>query len=329
MFRPLFSPLSSPLVALKVLTLVVLGLALLSAPAWAKVTLKPTAIVDGPVVRAGDIFEGTGVDPDLDLFRAPAPGQSMILNRRQLQNLANYANLQWSARIAPDQYRVVRASTLISAASIEEEIIFALEHHGAAGPLSLIFNGQLKDIHIAPHHSEIVAVDDVSYNPNNGVFSATIRAALESSYPKSWKVSGRAFTAMEVPVLSRLIRPGEIISIEDLKWTTVRLDRIPNGSVIDAQELIGMTLKRPARPGVVLQERLLQPPLLVRRGETVTLEYTVGALRLATTAVAMTHGAKNQTIQFRNPTSGRTVDAIMVAPGLAKTTTQAMQLAAR
>lgn len=305
------------------------SLAALPAIAAADISLKPSALIEGPVVTAGDIFDGAGEAAERTLFRAPAPGKTVELSPGQLKTLATYAGLDWDYRLAPHRYVVRRMSTVIPADRIRDELIFALEDAGATGPLTLSMRGTIQDVHISTDQMDELVYESVQYNPANGHFSAKLRIAPSSAFPKEWTIKGRAFSAMEIPVLNRLVRPGTPITLDDLSWKNVRLDRIPADAATETADIIGMTTVKPMKPGTVIRDRFLRPPLLVRKGETVTLVYQVGSLKLATAVQALKNGAKNQTIPFRNLQSGRTVDAMMSEPGIAVTTSNMMKLAAR
>ena len=87
---------------------------------------------------------------------------------------------------------VYRASTVISAQTIREELVFALEDAGLSAPLALTIRGKVSDIHIDPTYPADIVIDNLSYDTTTGQFSATIRAAVYSNLPKSWDISGRA-----------------------------------------------------------------------------------------------------------------------------------------
>jgi flagella basal body P-ring formation protein FlgA len=301
----------------------------MAAVAWAGISLKPHATIYGSTVTASDIFEGSGENASVKLFRAPPPGQHVILSPGQLKTLATHAGLEWDHTLAPRKYMVHRASTIISAQTIRDELVFALEDAGVSAPLALTIRGKISDIHMDPTYPADIIIDNLSYDATNGRFSATMRAGVYSSLPKSWDISGRAFPAMEVPVLSRIVRPGVPIRREDTTWHTVRLDRVPQNAITEMSDIVGMTTRKPVKPGAVLRNNDLRPPLLVQKGDVVTLIYKVNSLKIATMAVALSDGGKNQVIRFRNIRSGKEIGAKLSEPGFAYTISTAMKLAAR
>ena len=59
----------------------------------------------------------------------------------------------------------------------------------------------------------------------------------------------------------------------------------------------------------------------VRRGETVLLVFEAPGIALSTRARALEDGAVGENVRLLNPTSNRTIDAIVTGPGAARTST--------
>jgi flagella basal body P-ring formation protein FlgA len=60
----------------------------------------------------------------------------------------------------------------------------------------------------------------------------------------------------------------------------------------------------------------------VRRGESVTLTYTIPGISLTMRARALEDGAVGQSVRFQNASSNRTIDAVVTGPGAARAETQ-------
>jgi len=60
----------------------------------------------------------------------------------------------------------------------------------------------------------------------------------------------------------------------------------------------------------------------VRRGDMVALVYLAPGVQLTTRARAMEDGAVGQTVRLTNPTSNRTIDAIVTGPNMARAVAQ-------
>ena len=114
-------------------------LAAYSLPA-APVGLRASALVETPLVRLGDLFDGLGEIGATPVARAPAPGARVTLDARWLQALARRYGVAWQPRSALDNVVVERASRMIERPRIEAFLEGVLADHGPAGDLEMIFD---------------------------------------------------------------------------------------------------------------------------------------------------------------------------------------------
>lgn len=151
-----------------------------------------------------------------------------------------------------------------------------------------------------------------SYNPASGRFLMRLRDAGGTITA----VSGLARSFALTPVLVRDIARGEIIADADLEWSQAVS---PAGLYLDAAEdIVGKEARRPLRQGAGVRKNDIASPILIRRGDIVTMLIEKPGLRLTQAGVAEQNGAVGDIVDIRNANSDRKIKAVVVAENLAR-----------
>jgi flagella basal body P-ring formation protein FlgA len=120
--------------------------------------------------------------------------------------------------------------------------------------------------------------------------------------------------SIDLPVPTRNIRVGEILTSADLeftRWTTAGAA----GFVTDYDLIVGKEARRALAKGRPVRPADVGAPFAVRRNDAVTMAYRNGALDLAVLGKALDAGAEGDTIRVVNSASRRTVQAVIIGPG--------------
>mgnify|MGYP001551875081 FL=1 len=91
-------------------------------------------------------------------------------------------------------------------------------------------------------------------------------------------------------------------------------------TVLQAEDLIGMTPRRIAYADRPLLRHDLQRPQLVSRGDNVTIVYDYGPMKLSAKGKALESGSKEDNIRVVNVASNRTIDAFVIDSGVVTVT---------
>ncbi|NWH08237.1 MAG: flagellar basal body P-ring formation protein FlgA [Alphaproteobacteria bacterium] len=122
---------------------------------------------------------------------------------------------------------------------------------------------------------------------------------------------------IEIPVLARDVAPGEVLTEADLDYTQIAEAALRPGTLTDPANIEGLSPRRRMRAGQALRARDLRQPILVRKGEVVTLMFRAPGLTLSASGRALSDGGLGETIAITNTQSHRTVEATIEARGLA------------
>jgi flagella basal body P-ring formation protein FlgA len=129
-----------------------------------------------------------------------------------------------------------------------------------------------------------------------------------------------ADTGVRIVVPAHTIARGEIISDADLAYQTIPSGSFMPGMTTSAQALDGMQARRVLRAGEGVRSEDVRAPILVTRGQTVTMTFTAPGITLTAVGRAMSAGGKGETVTVQNPASYRMISATVIGPGAVRTT---------
>lgn len=313
-----------------VLTAFVLMAFLGGTPVWAlTVDLQPEAVAGGAQVRLGEVavIEGGAVSRDgLDarqvvLGQAPQPGEVRTFARRQVELRL------WQAGFRPDEVQVTgsesvavrrpgrpvgrteaealyrrRLAALLGVA--EEKVTVSLvnwvEPVVPEGRLELTLLGDVAQVARSAATGVLLGPVDLLVD---GEPAATLRprALVTIKVP--------AVVARESLARGSVIQPGQVEAIE------YELTRLPDGALRTLAEAEGAQVLRSLPAGTPLRRSDVAAPLVVRRGERVTLRLASGTLVLTAAGLALEDGSLGATIRVQNLESRRTVAGIVRGAG--------------
>ncbi|MEC9346170.1 MAG: flagellar basal body P-ring formation chaperone FlgA [Pseudomonadota bacterium] len=277
-------------------------------------TLKYGIVVDHPNITLGDVLDNTGEAAGLVIARAPTPGDTLALDPRAVMIIAARQNVRWMPPANIYRINVERASRIVPASMLQEEIALSLAALAPERELEISLSTR-NMLHVATDQDPTVEVESIDYDSRTGRFTAIVSAPAGDPTSPRTRISGRAWAMIDVPVLSRSVRPGEEITDSDIGWIRMREEQVRRQNVQDPGELIGMSPKRMIAPNRAVRLSDLQAPVMVGKNDTVTMIFRSGGLTLTATGRALEAGGRNEVIRVMNDRSKMTVDARIVAPG--------------
>lgn len=144
-------------------------------------------------------------------------------------------------------------------------------------------------------------------------------AAEASARPAVASVAARPGATVEVLTYARSLAAGDIVQPADVVWSTVQAHQAPAGGPQDADQVVGLSAKRALRAGAAVSSRDLASPQVIARNDMVEVAYIVGGVELTVTGKATRNASVGEAVPVLNIQSGRTIDAVAVAPGRAVT----------
>jgi flagella basal body P-ring formation protein FlgA len=120
---------------------------------------------------------------------------------------------------------------------------------------------------------------------------------------------------VDVLTYARSLAAGDIVQPTDLVWT--KAAAAPADGPADADAIIGQAAKRPVRAGAIVQARDVGAAIVVKSGDLVTVAYDNDGVSLSMQGKALGQGGVGDVLSVQNPTSKKTIQAVITGPGQA------------
>lgn len=307
--------------AFATLVVVLIGLLPVSADSVtpAPLTLRTHITLNGNSVRLGDIFDGfqtpqAGVKGDTIVAYAPQPGRRAVFDANWLSRIAQRYRLNWRPTTRLDRVIVERASTVINAEDLVAALRDEIKARGNMQDIELELSNRNLLVHIDSSLPPTLEVIHISTDSRRGKFSAVISMPAGDPQARRINVVGQMHAVVEVPVLSRALRPGSPIRPTDIVWKRVRANQVRNDIVTDPSDFEGREPKRPLNANTMVRRTDLQTPLTVSKGMLVTMIFHSSSMVLTASGRALEAGTVGDFISVRNTQTKTTVDAKVIGP---------------
>lgn len=167
-----------------------------------------------------------------------------------------------------------------------------------------------------PEPAEAEVVSAFSMDPATGQFAANV----VTPEGELRRVYGFAILTVPVPVPIRRILPDEVLRREDFRIVSMPYARLGGFAVTSLDRLDGMEVHQVLAEGRPVQEQSVTPPMVIGRGDKVTIQYTAGLLNLVAPGRAITSAEADQEVRVVNLSSNRTVTGIARPGGIVEVT---------
>lgn len=302
---------------LKRLAAFALSSALGLAGALADAPLRSEVVVTRDIVTIGDFYPDAGRFANMPLFRAPDLGTSGSVPASVVADRARDAGYEQAAADGLTQVHVRRDAIRIDTLRVEEEVraeLIRQAPHLKASNLELSLSGFSGPRLADPAAAQPIAVESLSWDAEAGRLDAVV-AISTGTARETFHLRGRAVELVEVYAPAARIDRGAVISNGDLTIVRLPRNRVNERMITDPEEAVGLAAKRGLRPSAPLLSGDLQPPVLVERGDKVTLVYNVPGMTLTAQGQAIAQGGKGDVVDIINLQSRRTVSATVVSRG--------------
>ena len=146
-----------------------------------------------------------------------------------------------------------------------------------------------------------------------GAVSVAVRCP--GSQPWTLYVRGEVSATQTVPVLNGALQRGELIGKNDIVVEKRNITQDFGGIITEMDDLIGMEARRNLQAGTPLRFADLLSPVLVERGQTVSIVSGGGGLRVSMQGKALANGSAGDRVLVANLTSGTRVEGVVAADG--------------
>lgn len=146
-------------------------------------------------------------------------------------------------------------------------------------------------------------------------FSAYLVPESQAERAPTLRIYGSYDRMVEIPVLSRMMREGEIIAASDITFTATPERLVRSNHIIKEKDMHGMRLTRMVRADRPLSSRDIMRPHVVEKGDVIPLRFKTKFINLKTLGSAMANAAEGDIIRVKNVDSDAVVQAMITAEG--------------
>ena len=143
--------------------------------------------------------------------------------------------------------------------------------------------------------------------------SAKVRCESPTPWALQVPVSIRAYKIVAV-ASSQLLR-GHRITANDIALAEIDIEKLKYGYFTQPETILGMQLRRTLTVNAPFTPKLLRLPIVIQRGEQVTISAQAATLKVKTNGVALGSGTVGEKIPIRNSKSNRIIEGKIISPG--------------
>lgn len=306
--------------------LAALTVTLLSQAAFASPVLRAEATVTTPLVTVGDLFTDAGAAAETAVFRAPKPGTSGMVDLGAVSAaLARVGITDYQAN-GLSGVRVTRAASVVDEAMLGQLITDDLTSRG------ILTQGMTADIvftrQITPINADMVdqpaTVSSLRYAPGAGTFTARFTLA---GIDQPLDVSGSIEVMIAVPHIRTTLAAGTVLTADNVEMRPVPLRYVESSGAARLEDVVGMSLARQSREGMMLRPTDVTVPQLIAKNDLVTMYFRKGPLTLTVKGQAVSSATKGGPVQVLNLMSKRIISATAIAPGAVEVSVDPLNVA--
>lgn len=298
----------------------------LSGAALAAPMLRTDVTVTAAIVTLGDMFEDAGAQAETPLFRAPLPGTTGMVDQGAINAALRRAGIGTITANGPEAVRVSRAASLVDEALLSDLIADDLRARGILGEgmsISTLFATPF-----APINADAVATPatllSLRYLPGSGAFSARFAIAGRA---QTLDLSGSIEMLIQTPHINASLPAGTLLMPENIDMRAVPLKFVEGAGILRLEDVVGKTLVRQSREGMMLKPADVATPMAVQKNEPVTIYFRDGPMTLSVKGQAVSSAAAGQPVQVLNLMSRRVINATALASGTVEVSARPLTIA--
>lgn len=154
--------------------------------------------------------------------------------------------------------------------------------------------------------------------PNGARKMGNVTVGVRCQGSVNWSVYVRARVALydTVVVSSRPLSRGSRLGVDDVELMREDITRLGSGYFTTLEQVVGMEARHGVRAGMVLNRNLLKAPIVIRRGDKVSITASTGSVRVQMEGKALEAGAVGELIEVENLSSKQRLEAEVIGPGV-------------
>lgn len=161
-----------------------------------------------------------------------------------------------------------------------------------------------------------------AFLPSGANLGSRATVGVRCAAGNTWLVYVPVNIESEIDALSlnKSLSRNAIISGTDVDSRVLRVPGLSSQYVTDPHNLQGQRLRRDLPAGTLLTTSMMQPQLLIRRGQQVTILAKVAGIEVRNQGIALAEGSVNSRVQVKNLSSFKVIEGVVDNNGLVRVT---------
>ena len=168
----------------------------------------------------------------------------------------------------------------------------------------------------------------LNYDATRQAFVANLSFAGATGPLQITGIAGSAYPVIDVPALAHDVALGEMIAAADLTTIEMPAERASATLITSADTVAGQAARRPLRARQPIFAFDLRKPVLIKKGDLVTIVFALPGIELTAAGQALADGGKDDVISVLNARSRRTIEGRVSSAGTVSVQSPTATLAA-
>lgn len=197
-----------------------------------------------------------------------------------------------------------------------DSIRVAAEHAARAAFTPLGGDLRIDEIEIDPRLRVAACLEPLQARLDSPAATRSI-VAVSCPHPVAWtlRIAVRAELWRAVVVNTRAIRRGAILAPDQIQMATREVLSLSRGYFGDSKQVVGQQASRNLKADEIVHPGMIEAPRLIKRGDSVVITADGGRIAVRTQGIALQDGSAGDSVQVRNPRSGRVIAGEVTARG--------------
>lgn len=200
----------------------------------------------------------------------------------------------------------------VSYAEAEEAVAHALADAGAADKVAARINNRKYDTPLFSYSKPMtVELRGLKFDKASLHWSGNLLAISDKEVITAIPAAGRFDELTEVPVLRKQVQNGQVITAENIEIRDIPAGQVRVDTITDMGSLVGKSPTRQISASRPIRDHEIGQPPLVKKNSIVQMRFISPGMEITTSGQALSDGAKGASIEVRNMSSKRIVQAIV------------------
>ena len=174
-----------------------------------------------------------------------------------------------------------------------------------------VFGGQTS-FQLNGAKSSKLMVSGMKIDEAAGRFTTDLEVFFDGQSAEKTQIVGKFYPVRKIFVPAVNLNKGDVVSADNLRMMKIRAAKIKADDIVDEEKLAGKEVRRPVSAGKIISSREIGEPIIIKKGDKVTIVYATPNMQITAKAEAMGEGFKGGKVDVMNMKSKKMISAEVV-----------------